>query len=82
MKRTQLQLDEATHQLLRTRAFEEGTSLAALIRNILHQYLGVKNAPGRKLKDFQFIASGTSSQHDLKPISERHDEALAEDFAQ
>ena len=81
MKRTQLQLDEPTYQLLRTKAFDEGTSLAALIRKILQQHLGVIDVPVRKLKDFQFIASGTSSQSDLKPISERHDEALADDFA-
>lgn len=80
MKRTQLQLDEPTYQLLRTRAFEEGSSLAALIRKILHQHLGVTDKRIRKVKDYQFIASGTSSQSDLTPISERHDEALAQDF--
>jgi plasmid stability protein len=82
MRRTQLQLDEPTYRLLRTRAFEEGASLAAVIRRILHQHLGVTDERGRKLEDFQFIASGTSSQSDLGPISERHDEALAQDFAQ
>ena len=81
MKRTQLQLDEPTYQILRTRAFEENTSLAALIRQILHQHLRVNDVRARKLKDYQFIASGTSSQSDLKPVSERHDEALAQDFA-
>ena len=81
MKRTQLQLDEPTYQLLRTRAFEEGTSLAALIRKILHQHLGLINARVRTIKDFDFIGSGSSSHSDLEPISERHDEALAEDFA-
>ena len=42
--------------------------------------LGVTDKRIRKVKDYQFIASGTSSQSDLTPISERHDEALAQDF--
>ena len=82
MKRTQLQLDEPTYQLLRTRAFEEGTSMAALIRQILHQHLGVALARPRRAEDFRFIASGRSDVSDIDPISERHDEALAQDFAQ
>jgi len=80
MRRTQVQLDEATYQILRSKAFQEGTSMAALIRELLHIQLGVKSATDLRMQDFTFIASGHSKKSGLEPISERHDEALAEDF--
>ena len=80
MKRTQLQLDEPTYQLLRRKAFEEGMSMAAFIREILHGYLNTAPQRPKQLKDFKFIGSGRSQPSPLDPISERHDEALAEDF--
>ena len=80
MKRTQVQLDEATYELLRGRAFEQGVSMSALVREALRQHLRIGPAP-RRLEDFHFIASGRSEQADLAPVSERHDEALARDFA-
>ena len=33
-----------------------------------------------RVKDFTFIGSGRSKPSDPRPLSERHDEALAEDF--
>ncbi len=80
MKRTQLQLDEPTYQILRTKAFEEGVSMAAMIRDILHQHFGLSPRPAPRFEDFTFIGSGSSAPSHLDPISERHDEALAEDF--
>lgn len=82
MKRTQVQLDEATYQLLRRKAFDRGISLAALIREVLNEYLRVGPAQRRRVEDFTFIGSGYSAKSALDPISERHDEALAEAFAQ
>lgn len=82
MKRTQLQLDEPTYNLLRSKAFQDGTSMAALIRDILQQYFNVPTKPRLRLEDFSFIGSGSSIPSDLDPISERHDEALEQDFAQ
>ena len=82
MKRTQVQLDEATYEALRVRAFEQGTSMAAVIRESLQQYFAVEEATAWKLDDLTFIGSGRSSQTGLEPVSERHDEALAEDFVQ
>jgi len=35
----------------------------------------------RSLESFHFIGSGQTKQGRLAPVSERHDEALAEDFA-
>ena len=81
MRRTQVQLDEAMYQVLRTRAFERGISMAALIRELLREHLGGGTTAPRRLNDFRFIGSGGSSESGLEPISERHDEALAEDFA-
>ena len=81
MKRTQLQLDEDTYQLLRARAYEEGTSIAALGREILRQHLGTSPRQLLRAEDFRFIAPGRSAESDMEPISERHDEALEQDFA-
>ena len=79
MKRTQLQLDEDTYQLLRTKAFEQGITMAAMIREILHQFVSAPNKPTPRLKDFTFIGSGSAAPSNLDPISERHDEALDQD---
>jgi plasmid stability protein len=76
----QIQLDEGTHKLLRRKAFEKGMSMSALLREALQVYLtGIEQRPLR-LEDFTFIASGRSKKSKFDPISERHDEALAEDF--
>ena len=82
MKRTQVQLDEPTYKSMRAAAYERGISMAALIREALHEYLGVAPGAAGRVEDFSFIASGRSSQSGLEPISERHDEALAEDFVE
>ena len=81
MKRTQLQLDEPTYELLRAKALGEGISIAAVIRGILHRHLGVNVGRPRSLREFQFIGSGSSTVTGLEPISVRHDDALDEDFA-
>ena len=81
MKRTQLQLDDDTYQILRTQAYAEGVSIAALVRKILRRHLFDTTQRSRNLREFSFIASGRSEATEFDPISERHDEALAEDFA-
>ncbi|MCH8206506.1 MAG: hypothetical protein IH956_05825 [Chloroflexi bacterium] len=80
MKRTQLQLDDRTYQLLRRKAFEQGVSMAAVVRDALAQFLSAAPMGRRTLEDFDFVASGRSAKSPYDPISERHDEALAEDF--
>jgi hypothetical protein len=82
MKRTQVQLDDPTFQLLRREAFQRGISQAALIRQILQEHLGTGPARRRRVEDFTFIGSGHSGQTGLNPISERHDEALGEALAE
>jgi len=81
MKRTQIQLDEPIYELLRKKAFECGVSMSAVIREALKGYLGAPSTRPHRLEEFGFVASGRGRQGDLAPISERHDEALAEDFS-
>ena len=81
MKRTQVQLDETTYEALRSAAFTRGVSMAAVVRESLQQYFAIDTAPAWELGDLTFVGSGSSTRTGLEPISERHDEALAEDFA-
>ena len=81
MRRTQLQLEEATYEALRSRAYSRGVSMASVIREALAQYLATGSPRPRGIQDFGFIGSGRSEESVFEPISERHDEALAEDFA-
>lgn len=82
MRRTQIQLDERTYKALRRRAYERGCSISAIVREILTRSLGGRRPQKRlTLKDFPFIGAGRSDQGKLSPVSERHDEALAEALA-
>ncbi len=78
MIRTQIQLNETTHRLLKNRAHSENRSMSALVRDAVNQYL--QTPPRRKLtlKDFTFIGSGRSDSNGPRPLSTRHDDALAE----
>lgn len=79
MKRTQVQLDERTYQMLRREAFQRGRSMSSLVRESLALSLGAKPSRRRRsVKEFTFIASGRSRQGRLAPVSERHNAALAE----
>lgn len=78
MRRTQIQLDERTHSLVRNRAHERGISMAALIREAVEAHL--EPVPRRRMRfeDLTFVASGRSEPSQFDPISENHDDALAE----
>jgi predicted CopG family antitoxin len=79
MKRTQIQLDEEVYEVLRRRAFREKKSIAGVIREIIRkEIISSDRSRFSSIKDFKFIASGQSKQGTLKPVSERHDEALKE----
>ena len=79
MKRTQIQLDDRTYEVLRRRAFEKGCSMSALARELMGRSLGTSTAKQRPtLRNFTFIGAGRSRQGRLSPVSERHDEALAQ----
>ena len=56
--------------------------MAGLIREVLAEYLNPGPVRQKRIEEFAFIGSGRSSKSKADPISERHDEALAEDFIQ
>jgi plasmid stability protein len=81
MKRAQIQLEEEVYELLRNRAFKEKRSIAGVIREILKKDISQPDRrPSFSVKDFRFVGVGRSKQGPLKPVSERHDEALEEVF--
>lgn len=81
MKRAQIQIDEEVYELLRNRAFKEKKSIAGVIREIVKKDISQSDRHrSSRIKDFTFIGIGRSKQGLLKPVSERHDEALEEAF--
>lgn len=77
MVRTQIQLDEETYRAARRVAFERHISLSAVVREAL--VTALPGAPrSTRRADFAFVGAGRSRQEGLAPVSERHDEALAE----
>lgn len=77
MKRAQIQLDEEVYELLRHRAFREKKSIAGVIREMIKKDVSHSNRHrSSSIKDFMFIGVGRSKQGALKPVSERHDQAL------
>ena len=81
MKRTQIQLDEQTYAAVRHRAFELRRSMSAVVRETLAEALNVSRAPATQIDDLTFVGAGRSRQPRGRPVSERHDRALAEAFA-
>ena len=80
MKRTQLQLDDKIYELLRRKAFDENISMAALVRRAFESYQTERRIERPGIEAFTFIGSGHSKPDKNGPVSERHDDALAEDF--
>ena len=82
MKRTQIQLDEAIYHLAKNRAYSEGRSMSALIRDAVAEYLVEPKESKRKLtiSDFSFIGSGRSDPSDPRSLSVHHDEVWDEDW--
>jgi hypothetical protein len=79
LKRTQIQFDEKAYQAIRRRSYESGCSLSAIVRDQVER--GLSSPKGKKrlsLKDLPFVGCARSKQGRLSPVSERHDEALAE----
>ena len=73
MRRTQIQLDEATYQLLRQKAHERHVSLARVVREAVAQYLS--GAPKRRLTlaDFKWIGMGSADPEPGRSVAEDHD---------
>jgi hypothetical protein len=79
MRRTLIQLDEATHAELRRLAYEQGRSMASLVRETLTHAFGTKRGRGRSggLGEYPFVAAGSSRPAGYT-LSEEHDRALAD----
>lgn len=79
MRRTLIQLDDATHAELRRLSYEQGRSMASLVRETLARAFGTKRSRGRPggLNAYPFVAAG-SSRPDGYTASEEHDRALAD----
>lgn len=78
MRRTLIQLDEDTYAKLRHRAFEHKRSISSVARELISTGLEPRKKKLIRVKDFSFIAAGSSKQGELSPVSARHDEALSE----
>jgi len=78
MRRMMIQIDDDTYASLRKRSFEEKRSMASIVRECLS---GSGTPRPLSIRDFSFVGSCKSKQGKLAPVSERHDEALAEVLA-
>jgi predicted CopG family antitoxin len=79
MKRTLIQFDEDMYDKLRQRAFDKKQSISSVVREFVEKGLQqTKRRQFNRSADFQSVAAGSSQQGRLAPVSERHDEALAE----
>jgi hypothetical protein len=79
LKPAQIQFDEKTYQAIRRRAYDNGCSLSAVVRDLVERGLSLpKSKKKLSLRDLPFVGFARSKQGKLSPVSERHDEALAE----
>lgn len=76
MVRTQIILDEPTHERIRSLAFKKHQSMSELVRKILHQSLGMKTEPVRFAKRFSFVGAAASKRREN--VSEMHDDILGQ----
>jgi metal-responsive CopG/Arc/MetJ family transcriptional regulator len=81
MKRVSIVLDNDLYEILRDQASREKKSIAGMIREIVRKdILQSDRHRSSSVKNLTFISIGRSNQAPLKPVSERHDEALEEVF--
>jgi len=79
VKRTQIQLDEETYSIVKRLAYEGGRSFSSVVRETLARSLGASAGKRRtSSRQFAFVGAGRSVQRGRAPVSEQHDEALAE----
>ncbi len=85
MKRTQIQLDDATYEAVRRRAFKDGRSMASVVRDTLAEALGTTARNRNKkwtIEDFTFIGMGTDPDPPPDvPVSVDHDKWYAQAIA-
>ena len=80
MKRTQIQLDDATYEAVRRRAFDEGRSMASIVREALARTFGTVPPEARKtIEDFAFVGFGSDpNPPEDVPVSVDHDRWYAQ----
>ena len=79
MKRTLIQFDEGTYDKLRHRAFQEKRSISSVVREMVTAGLDSRTKKRfTRVEQLTSVGAGSSDQGRLAPVSERHDEALAE----
>lgn len=79
MIRTQVQLSEQQSRALKETAAARRVSIAEVIRQALDQYLGDQAGESRRQRAIRAIGGYRSGHHD---VSERHDDHLADAFAE
>jgi len=82
MRRTLIQLDEATYGKLRQKAFQQERSISSVVREMVEAGLEgeVRRAKPKRVSQFLSVASGRSKRERHSPVSDRHDEALPAAF--
>ena len=84
MRRTQVQLDDATYEAVRRRAYEQGRSMASVVREALSEAFcaaGERDAK-RTVEDFTFVGMGRDPDPPPDvPVSVDHDKWFAEAIA-
>ena len=80
MVRTRIRPDEAICRWARQRACAEGVLFAALVHGALNPYLVREGCNPLTVEGLGFAGIGSSQQGGSNPVSEHHDEVLAEVF--
>jgi len=78
MRRSLIQFDEESYEKLRRRAFEEGKSISAVVRELVDLGLEPAKSRAKRIRQPSFVAAGKSKQGKLSPVSENHDQALGD----
>ena len=79
MKRLQIEVDDLTYETLRCHAFERRQSLAAAIRELLHEGLRPSKPHTDGVRRLSFVGVGDSGAAGLRDrVSERHDAFLGD----
>ena len=81
MVRTQVQLTEKQSRALRKIAAQEGVSIAEIIRRAVDIVVDKEYLPDREELKRRALAAVGTVHVDIKDLSTRHDEYLAEDFS-
>ena len=78
MVRTRIRPNETIDRLARQRTFVEDIPFTSLVHDALELYPMPESRRPLTIEDLGFSGIGSSQQGDSNPVSERHDEALAE----